>query len=146
MQNKNKKTKISEPMGSQNHREYNKNKKTKISEPMGSQNHREKTTKKTRFQNQWVTKTIENITQNKKTRFQDQWFWFTIIGSEILVFLVVSVFSMVLATHWFWNLGFLGVLCILYGFCYPIYYFSRPLFALPTQMSNGMLPACSRDV
>ena len=40
-----KKTKISEPMGSQNHREYNKNKKTKISEPMGNQSHREYKTK-----------------------------------------------------------------------------------------------------
>ena len=44
-------------------------KKTKISEPMGSENHREYKTK-TRFQNQWVTKTIENT---KKTKiFQDQ--------------------------------------------------------------------------
>ena len=37
---------------------------TKISEPMGSQNHREKQkkTRKPRFQNQWVAKTIEKTT------------------------------------------------------------------------------------
>ena len=50
-----------------------KNKKTKISEPMGSQNHREykKNFKKTRFQNQWVAKTIENTKKNKKTKISE---------------------------------------------------------------------------
>ena len=49
--NKNKKTKISEPMGSQNHREYKK--EIKKSEPMGNENHREyKKQQKTQFQDQ----------------------------------------------------------------------------------------------
>ena len=55
-------------------------KKTKISEPMGSQNHREYQTKtrKPRFQNQWVTKTIENTKNNKTSGsmilVHDHWF------------------------------------------------------------------------
>ena len=44
------------------------------------------------------------------------WFWLP-IGSEILVFLFCLVFSMVLATHWFWNLCFLG---FIYGCWLPI--------------------------
>ena len=145
--NKNRKTKISEPMGSQNHRENNNNKKTKISVPMGNNNHRENQQTKT------------NKMSGSMVLVHDQWFW-------NLVFVCFGfVFSMAFVTHWFWNLGFLrccGFLdgfgyplvlkswflfcCFLYGFCYPIYYFSRLLFALPTRMSNGMLPACSRDV
>ena len=40
----NKKTKMPEPMGSQNHRENKQNKKTKNSEPMCNQSHRENKT------------------------------------------------------------------------------------------------------
>ena len=48
-----------------------------------------------------------------------RWFWLP-IGSEILVFLLLLVFSMVFVTHWFWNLGFLGFVGILDGFGYPL--------------------------
>ena len=114
-----------------------------MSEPMGSQSHREYKTKtrKLRFQDQWVTKTIENTNKNKHTKIlepmivnQNHWswnrvlfvlflyaLWFSLpIGTEILVVLFVFVFSMVFVTHWFWNLGFLVCVCILDGFGYPL--------------------------
>ena len=116
------------------------NKKTKISEPMCSQSHRgnQKTTRKPRFQNQWVTTTIEKTKQKQDFRTNDRepdslilkscffcFVWFSLwswlpIGSEILIFLCVLVFSVVLATHWFWNLGFLVFVGFLDGFGYPL--------------------------
>ena len=102
----------------------NTNKKTKISESMGNQSHRENQQHKmkSRFQHQWVANIIEQITKIiKKTRCQDQCIakatektkrtqnqqdfrtngrepesW--ILKSCIVCF--VLVFSMVLATHW----------------------------------------------
>ena len=62
----------------------------------------------------------QNHRENQKTRFQYQWSWTRIIDTEILVCLVCFIFSMVLATHWFWNLGFLVVFGFLYGFGYPL--------------------------
>ena len=48
------------------------------------------------------------------------WFWLS-IGPETLIFFVLLVFSMVLATHGSWNLGFLVFLFngFLNGFGYP---------------------------
>ena len=47
--------------------------------------------------------------------------WFSLpIGSEVLVFLVVVCILDVLATHWFWNIGFLVCVGILDGFGYPL--------------------------
>ena len=153
-------------MGSQSHREYKQSKKTKISEPMNSnkQSKTQKKTKKTKISEPMGNENHREYKQQLNKENQDQWSWTRIIdpeilvfyflysrlfsspiGSEILVFLICLVFSIAFATNWFWNLGFL-VFCILDGFGYPIYYFSRPLFALPMRMSNGMLPACPRDV
>ena len=78
------------------------NKKTKISEPMGSQNHRE--------YKQQQTKQDFRINDSGSRSFvlksccfclflYSRWFSLP-IGSEI-VFFVVLLFSMVLATHWF---------------------------------------------
>ena len=105
-------------MVSQSHRKNKKTKKNKISGPMGSQSH-------------WKTK--------KKSRFQYQWSWTRIIDTEILIvfalfsqwfgyplvmklcsFCVFLVFSMALATHWSWNLGFIVLVYFLYGFSYPL--------------------------
>ena len=106
-------------MGNENHREY---KKKKISEPMiVNQNHWS-----------WNLVLFDCFCILDGFRYPlvlkswfsllfvySRWFWLP-IGSEILVFFVVCVFSMVLATHWFWNLGFLGFVGILYGFGYPL--------------------------
>ena len=112
---------------------------------MGSQDHRENQTtiRKPRFQDQWITKAIQKTTQNnnKKHDFRIngsgsqslilkycfcvfvfvlffRWLWIY-IDHEILVVLFLLVVSMVLAIHWSWNLGFLVVVCFLYGFCHP---------------------------
>ena len=99
----NKKTKISEPMGSQNHRKYQtKNKKTKMSEPMGNESHREYNKKKQKKQD---------------FRINDSGSRSLVLKSFLLFFLV---FSMVFVTHWFWNLVFFCLFLYSRWFWLPI--------------------------
>ena len=138
---------------------------------MGNKKHREYKKQQKRFHNQWATKAIENTKKNKDFKINDS-------GSRSLVlksccfccFVVLDgfryplvlksyfcfclVFSMVLATHWFWNLGFL-VFCWIFSMALAIPYiisavrFLRFPRGCLTEcslhahgMSNGMPPGC----
>ena len=108
-------------------------KRYKCEDHWNSQNHRYNFKTNTiipRFQDQWVAKTIEKTNTHKTTKISGsmirvhdhgswnlvlfvvwvyRWLWLP-IDPEILVVLFLLVFSMVLAIHWFWNLGCLVVL------------------------------------
>ena len=99
----------------------------KISGPMGSQSHRE---------NKQQQNT--NKMSGSMIRVHNHWSW------NHVLFICVLVFSMVLATHWSWNLGFL-VLLLWFSWWFWLSHMifqSSAFFALPSRMSNGMLPGC----
>ena len=129
-----KKTKISGSMCSQNHREnQTKHKQHKITEPTGSQNHRE---------NQTTTKQDFRTSDSSSRSLVLKYCCYICIYIYIYIYIgfldgfgyplilescfcFVLVFSMVLATHRFWNLGFLVVVVVvvvgfLDGFGYPL--------------------------
>ena len=129
---------MSETMVNESHRENKQNKKTKVSEPMGNESHREYP----RHQNKqdFRINGSGSLSFVLKYCFLFVWYsrWLSLpIGSEILVFLIVFVFSMAFVTHWFWHLGFfvccvfsmvlvthwfwnLGCLGFIHGFGLPI--------------------------
>ena len=94
-------------------------KKTKISEPMGNENHREYKTNQ-KYQD------FRTNDREPESLILKSCFCFCILDGCRYPLVLKSwfsclfVFSMVLATHWFWNLGFLGLFGILDGFGYPL--------------------------